>query len=90
MLDRTLDAAAAASPAATAATDHLPITEQHLVQWLAGATPGEQLVYHRGFLAIDTAITSSQLPPSRRQMLLRARHVHPRPGPHRAAPQWRR
>ena len=56
---------------ASATSGHLPITEQHLVQWLAGATPGEQLIYHRGFLAIDTGVTSSQLPPSRRQMLLR-------------------
>jgi len=71
MLDLNLDAATTASPSAIAATEYVPITEQHLVQWLAGATPGEQLVYHRGFLAIDTAVTSSQLPPSRRQMLLR-------------------
>ena len=60
-----------ATGTAIATIDPLPITEQHLVQWLAGAAPGEQLVYHRGFLAIDTAVTSSQLPPSRRQMLLR-------------------
>ena len=67
MLDLNLDAPATA----VATSDHLPITEQHLVQWLADAAPGEQLVYHRGFLAIDTALTTSQLPPSRRQMLLR-------------------
>ena len=69
MLDLNPPVATAATAIAT--TDHLPITEQHLMQWLAGAAPGEQLVYHRGFLAIDTALTTSQLPPSRRQMLLR-------------------
>ncbi len=69
MLDLNSPVGAVATAIAT--TGHLPITEQHLMQWLAGAAPGEQLVYHRGFLAIDTAVTISQLPPSRRQMLLR-------------------
>ncbi len=56
-------------PTATTPVGHLPVTEQLLVQWLASADPGDQLVYHRGFLAIDTSLTASTLPPSRRAML---------------------
>jgi hypothetical protein len=49
-----------------------PITdEEDLVRWLSTAQPGEQFIYHRGFLAIDTSAIATNLPPAQRQMLQR-------------------
>ena len=42
-----------------------------LSAWIAQAEPGETLVYHRGFLAVDTFGTASHLSPERRSALRR-------------------
>jgi hypothetical protein len=39
--------------------------------WVAQAEPGEALVYHRGFLAVDTFGSASPLSPERRSTLRR-------------------
>ena len=43
-------------------TDDLPITEADLEAWLAIAQPGDRLVYHRGFLAVDASGSTGRLP----------------------------
>ena len=49
--------------------DALPITELALARWLRDAMPGDQLAYHRGFLAVDASMTESKLPvPERREL----------------------
>ena len=50
---------------------HQPLNETVLVQWLCAAAPGDQLAYHRGFLAIDTSMVASRLPVARREQLVR-------------------
>ena len=63
----------------------LPITEAEVVQlhgasgpaldeiglaaWIAQAEPGEVLVYHRGFLAVDATSVISKLPADRQRTL---------------------
>ena len=47
------------------------LTEAALCAWIGQAYPGEQLVYHCGFLAIDTAPDSRALTPAARQELRR-------------------
>lgn len=47
------------------------ITETELCGWLGQAAPGDRLVYHRGFLALDCAPTSGRLLERERGELLR-------------------
>ena len=42
-----------------------------IAAWIACAEPGDELVYHRGFLAVDTASVISKLSDERRQVLRR-------------------
>ncbi len=48
------------------------LTEAALCAWVGAATPGERLVYHRGFLAIDIGPESRWLAMSDRREL---RHI---------------
>jgi hypothetical protein len=60
----------------TIAPPRLDITEAELCTWLGTAAPGDQLVYHRGFLAIDCAPTNDGLAKREREELRRvARRV---------------
>jgi hypothetical protein len=76
----------------------LPVSDIAFCAWLAVAVPGERLVYHRGFLAVDAAGLVSSLSPERQRSLrdvaaaaLRAAEqglvhlVQVRLGPHRFA-----
>jgi hypothetical protein len=47
------------------------LDEAGLAAWVACAAPGEELVYHRGFLAVDVASVISKLPAERQQLLRR-------------------
>ena len=47
------------------------LDEIGLSAWIAQAEPGETLVYHRGFLAVDTFGSASPLSPERRSTLRR-------------------
>ena len=47
------------------------LDEIGLSAWIAQAEPGEALVYHRGFLAVDTFGAASHLSPERRSALRR-------------------
>lgn len=47
------------------------ITETELCGWLGQAAPGDRLVYHRGFLALDCAPTAGRFPERERGELLR-------------------
>jgi hypothetical protein len=47
------------------------LDEIGLSAWIAQAEPGETLVYHRGFLAVDTFGSASPLSPERRSALRR-------------------
>jgi hypothetical protein len=47
------------------------LDEIGLSAWIAQAEPGETLVYHRGFLAVDTFGSASQLSPECRSSLRR-------------------
>ena len=49
--------------------DRHPLTEAALCAWVGRAHPGDQLVYHRGFLSIDTAADSRFGTPAERKML---------------------
>jgi hypothetical protein len=57
--------------APVSAADHLPLTELALARWLADAMPGDRLVYHRGFLAVDAAMSTRTLPMLQRAELQR-------------------
>jgi len=48
----------------------LPMTEMRFAGWLAQATPGESLEYHRGFLLLDRDRHYSRLLPSERTALI--------------------
>jgi hypothetical protein len=52
-------------------TSELPITETMLCAWYGAAMPGDRLVYHRGFLAIDVSPLTFKLPEPDRRVLLR-------------------
>ena len=84
-------------PASVQSAD-LPVSEIAFCAWLVVAPPGERLVYHRGFLAVDAAGLVSSLSPERQRALrdvaaaaLRAAEqglvhlVQVRIGPHRFA-----
>ena len=43
--------------------------EVGLCAWIAQAEPGETLIYHRGFLAVDAAAVLSKLPADRQRAL---------------------
>ena len=51
--------------------ESLPITEADLQAWLAAARPGDRLVYHRGFLAVDVSGGIDPSPPPRVRTLRR-------------------
>ena len=45
------------------------LDEIGLAAWIAQAEPGETLVYHRGFLAVDATSVISQLPAAQQRSL---------------------
>lgn len=45
------------------------LDEIGLAAWIAQAEPGEALVYHRGFLAVDATSVISKLPADRQRTL---------------------
>lgn len=45
------------------------LDEVGLCAWIAQAEPGETLIYHRGFLAVDTTAVLSKLPADRQRAL---------------------
>ncbi len=47
------------------------ITETDLCDWLGQADPGDSILYHRGFLALDVAVVHRRLPEPERRNLLR-------------------
>lgn len=47
------------------------MTESDLCRWLGAAAPGDQLVYHQGFLAADLEPTSDRLTPREKERLRR-------------------
>ena len=47
------------------------LDEIGLSAWIAQAEPGEPLIYHRGFLAVDTFGSASALSPEHRSALRR-------------------
>lgn len=53
------------------ATVSLLLTEAQLCAWIGQATSGARIEYHRGFLAIDTVRTSSDLGEADRKELVR-------------------
>lgn len=57
---------------ASVASPRRRITEAELCGWLAAAAPGDQLTYHRGFLAVDCDPVTTHLPDPQRMELLRA------------------
>jgi hypothetical protein len=50
-----------------------PVTEITFCAWLAQAEPGATLVYHRGFLAVDTDTPLAGLTPDERKVLRQLR-----------------
>ena len=50
-----------------------PVTEITFCAWLAQAEPGATLVYHRGFLAVDTDTPLAGLSPDERKVLRQLR-----------------
>ncbi len=57
------------APTAPPPPDRILTHEQDLVRWLSTAQPGEQFVYHRGFLVIDMSSSASNLLPPQREMV---------------------
>lgn len=51
--------------------DDPPITEVDLEAWLTTAQPGDRLIYHRGFLAVDASGSTGRLPPPQARELRR-------------------
>ena len=45
------------------------LDEVGLCAWIAQADPGETLIYHRGFLAVDATAVLSKLPADRQRVL---------------------
>lgn len=48
-----------------------PLTETMFCAWYGSAVPGDRIVYHRGFLAIDVSPLTFKLPDAERRTLLR-------------------
>lgn len=48
-----------------------PLTETMFCAWYGSAAPGDRIVYHRGFLAIDVSPLTYKLPDAERRTLLR-------------------
>jgi hypothetical protein len=48
-----------------------PLSDVGFCAWVAAAEPGDRLVYHRGFLAVDTVPILSRLPEPERNTLKR-------------------
>jgi len=46
-----------------------PLDEAGLCDWIAAASTGDSIVYHRGYLLVDRSETSSQLVPSDRKRI---------------------
>jgi hypothetical protein len=56
-------------PLAVHGAQRLPLTRQQFEAWLRQAAPGDRLVYHRGYLAVDRARGSTRLSePDRREL----------------------
>lgn len=51
--------------------DGPPLDDVGVAAWLACAAPGEELIYHRGFLAVDAASLVSELSAEQQQRLRR-------------------
>lgn len=49
--------------------DHRPMTEIEFCAWLGQALPGDRLIYHQGFLILDTFPAGSRLSEWDRQRL---------------------
>lgn len=54
-----------------AAPSRPTLTEAALCAWVGQATAGDQLIYHRGFLAFDTGPDGQVLTPAERQQVRR-------------------
>lgn len=61
-MDSTITALRTAEP---------PLTETMLCTWYGSAGPGDCIVYHRGFLAIEASPLTFKLPEPERRELLR-------------------
>ncbi|TCZ63590.1 hypothetical protein [Roseicella aquatilis] len=48
-----------------------PLTEAMFCTWFGSAVPGDRIVYHRGFLAVDASPLTSIVPDAERRALLR-------------------
>ena len=48
-----------------------PLTETMFCSWFGAAVPGDRIVYHRGFLAVDASPLTSIVPDAERRALLR-------------------
>lgn len=47
-----------------------PLTETMFCAWFGSAVPGDRIVYHRGFLAVDASPLTSTVPDAERRALL--------------------
>ena len=57
-------------PVAMHGSQCLPLTRQQFEAWLRQAAPGDRVVYHRGYLAVDRVRGSTGLSePDRRELL---------------------
>ncbi len=52
-------------------TAEAPLTETMFCTWFGAAVPGDRIVYHRGFLAVDASPLTSIVPDAERRTLLR-------------------
>ncbi len=48
-----------------------PLTEMMLCAWVGSAVPGDRIIYHRGFLAVDVSPLTFKVPDAERRELLR-------------------
>lgn len=52
-------------------TAEAALTETMFCAWYGSAVPGDRIIYHRGFLAIDVSPLTFKLPDAERRTLLR-------------------